>query len=79
MKATKDIIIEATDVIERAKAIRSVPATTPEMIGHYRRHLQLNHAETDLLITPTFAAHGPMAIEARFVRIHKPVIDPNNA
>lgn len=59
MKEAEYTLIKATATIAKAEAIRPVPATTPEMMEYYRRHLQLNHSNTDLLIGAGFAVLGP--------------------
>ncbi|SEL23946.1 hypothetical protein [Parapedobacter koreensis] len=60
MRKTKDTSLEvAAADIARAGAADAAPATTPAMMAHYRRHLRLNHAETDLLAMPGFAILGP--------------------
>ncbi|MEC3881610.1 hypothetical protein [Parapedobacter sp. 10938] len=59
MNKAKDITIKSKDTIANVEAIRPVPATTPAMIAHYRRYLQLNHSNKDLLVGAGFAMLGP--------------------
>jgi len=59
MKEAEDTLIKAADIIAKTEAIRLVPATTPAMVEHYQRHLQLNHSDKDLLIMSGFTILGP--------------------
>ncbi|WP_079716941.1 hypothetical protein [Parapedobacter luteus] len=59
MRKTKDTIAEAAAIIARAGASGPTPATTPEMIGHYRRHLRLNHMRKGVLLMSPFIPLGP--------------------
>jgi len=59
MKEAEDTPIKAADIIAKTEAIRPVPATTPAMVEHYRRYLQLNHSDKDLLIMSGFTILGP--------------------
>lgn len=64
MNKAKDITIKSKDTIANAEAIRSVPATTPTMMEHFRRYLQLSHSNEDLLVGAGFAMLGPRLIVA---------------
>lgn len=59
MKKVKNTIIKARAVNARAEDLPPIPATTPEMIGHYRRHLQLGHQDRELLLLSPFIPLGP--------------------
>ena len=62
MNKAKDITIKSKDTIANAEAIRSVPATTPTMMEHYRWYLRLSHSNEDLLVGAGFAMLGPRLI-----------------
>ncbi|GGG94058.1 hypothetical protein GCM10007415_31380 [Parapedobacter pyrenivorans] len=59
MKNEKDTIIKARAIIARAETLPPIPATTPEMIGHYRKYLQLGHQDRELLLLSPFIPLGP--------------------
>ncbi len=58
METTKDHIIKSGSMIDGADIHLPIPATTPEMVGHYRDYLRLNHMDVNLLITPKFSSLG---------------------
>src|SRR5690606_31987272 len=59
MKKEKDITNHAKDITAQVEAAPPIPATTPEMVADYWRHLQLNHSNGDLLIGAGFVMLGP--------------------
>lgn len=59
MKQEKDITNKARDIIAQVEALPAIPATTPAMMAHYRRHLQLSHSNKELLIGAGVAVLSP--------------------